>query len=172
MLRQLFFGIGVLLGLVPAQEMPDLSVRIYRGDDAIYLNAELLGAFPEGSLELAADGTEVAFRLEARAEGANPVVALRSLRFDAGTARWIVGYGSGDGRRSLADREAARLLASRLWALRLGGLSGFPKGVVITITAKSGIIDGSGSWHDAGILWGYAEPGRRFAFADTVEIPR
>jgi hypothetical protein len=171
-LRQLFFGIGVLLGLVPAQDGPELSVRIYRNEAAVYLNAELLGAFPEGSLELAAAGTELAFRLTAQAEGTVPVVALRSLRFDAGTARWIVGYGSADGRRSLADREAASLLASRVWALRLGELDRLPGGVTITITAESGIIDGSGLWHDAGILWGYARPGRRFAFADTVAIPR
>lgn len=173
MLRRLFFSLGVLLGIVAPQEAPDLAARVFRSNQDVYLNAELDGAFPAGSLELAAAGSEVAFELTALVEGKNRSSrALRSLRFDRGEGMWLVGFGGDGEAKRVAGREAALLLASRVWALRIGELADFESGGTVLVQARSGIVDRDGGWHDAGILWGYSEPSRRFAFASPVEIPR
>lgn len=173
MIRSFFFGLGVLLGLVTPQTAPELAARVYRVGNEVFLNAELVGAFPEGALELAASGTLVAFELEARIEGSDRIaLARRSLSFELGRGEWVVGFGEGGDMKRMVNREAALALAGRVWGLRLGPLPGSNSGARVIVRARSGIMDEAGAWHDAGILWGYAEPLRRFSFASAVEIPR
>lgn len=170
MIRRLLFGLGILLGVVTPQVAPDLAARVYRVGEDVYVNAELEGAFPEGALELAAAGSEVAFVLEARIEGKDGFAAARrSLRYVAATGEWLVAQ---DGLvKPMADRGAALVLACRVWALPIGRLGDFESGAAVLVTARSGILDERGGWHSAGILWGYAEPSRRFSFPGQAEIP-
>jgi len=173
LLRSLFFGLGVLFGFVAPMAAPELAARVYRSGTELFLNAELSGAFPDSAIELAEAGTVVAFELEVRVKGSSSsVVARRSLSYDLGRREWIVGLGSDKGAKPVPDRFAALLLASSVWALGLGSVSTFDSGGTISIKARPGIIDEAGSWHDAGILWGYVEPGRSFSFASAEEIPR
>jgi len=172
-IRSFFFGLGVFLGFVAPQVAPELAVRIYRVGNEVFLNAEVFGAFPAGSLELAEEGTTVAFEIEARVQGSDATaVAERSLRFDLASGTWIVGFDGSSAPKSVPDREAALELSDKVWGLRIGSLTAFSGGGSILVHAKSGIVDESGKWHDAGILWGYAEPQRRFSFESSVEIPR
>lgn len=172
MLQRLFFGLGVLLGLVHPQAAPELLSRIYRTDSAVYLNAELQGAFPEVARELAAEGTEVAVSVRARVDGTDTLVeSLRSLRYDAPRGQWVVrAFPNGIWR--LPSVEAAAILASRVEGLALGTFDDAVAPFSIEVEARPGILDEAGNWHPAGLLWGYVEPSRRFTFASVVEIPR
>jgi hypothetical protein len=158
------------LGIVTPQAAPDVAARVYRVGENVYVNAELEGAFPEGALELAAAGSEVAFELEVRLEGREAItVARRSLRYAAARGEWLVAQ---DGLvKRVADRGAAVVLACGVWALPLGTLDAFTGATVVSLTARSGILDEKGGWHSAGILWGYAEPSRRFSFTGREDIP-
>jgi hypothetical protein len=172
-LRSFIFGLGVLFGFVAPQAAPDLAARVYRDGGEVYLNAELAGAFPDAAVELAEAGTIVAFEIDIIINGsASPVEARRSLRYDLGARVWVVGTGSGGDEKTVADRSTALLLAGRVWGLDLGPLSAFDRGGSVSIRARPGIIDETGGWHEAGILWGYGEPSRAFSFASGVEIPR
>ena len=152
---------------------PELAARVFRSGTELFLNAELSGAFPSSAIELAEEGTKIAFELEIRIKGSpKPVVARRSLSYDLGRREWLVGLGDDRKAKPVPDRYAALLLASSVWNLHLGSLSFFDAGTTISIKARPGIIDETGGWHDAGILWGYAEPGRSFTFASVQEIPR
>ncbi len=173
MIRSFFFGLGVLLGFVTPQTAPELAARVYRVGNEVFLNAELEGAFPDGALELAASGTVVAFELEARIEGGDrTALARRSLSYELGRGEWVVGFGEGGDMKRMVNREAALALAGRVWSLRLGAFPGGGSSASVVVRARSGIVDETGAWHDAGILWGYAEPLRRFRFESAVEIPR
>ncbi len=171
MIRRLLFGLGILLGIVAPQASPDLAARVYRLGEDVYVNAEIEGAFSAAALELAAAGSEVAFEVEARIEGRDAVaVARRSLRYAPASGEWLVGQD--DGVKRIVGREAALVLAGRVWALRVGELSAFEGGGAILVKARPGILDEKGGWHSAGILWAYTEPSRRFPFSGPVEIPR
>lgn len=171
MLERLFYGLGVLLGLAQPLAQPELHARIYRDAGGIYLNAEVGGAFPEVAQELAAEGSEVALSLRAGVEGGEEVEALRSLRYDAASGEWLV-RALPDRVWRLPSREAALVLASRIEGLRLVGPTRPDGPLVVRVSARPGLLDAAGAWHPAGILWGYAEPSRRFTFDTMVEIPR
>jgi hypothetical protein len=168
-MRRLLFGLGVLLGLVTPQASPEITARVYRVGEEVYVNAELEPAFPEAALELAAAGSEVAFEVDAWLEGGEAIAsARRSLRYAASTGDWLVAQ---DGQvKRVADRGAALVLASRVWALPLGKLEGFDGGSTLVLRARSGIVDDRGGWHPAGILWGYVEPSCRFSFSGPEEL--
>jgi len=172
MIRRLVFGLGVLLGVVAPQVAPELAARPYRSGAEVLVNVDVAGAFGETALELAAAGSKVALRLEARA-GLEPAAsALGWLRFDAASGSWAVAAPGGDGaEKRVPSREAAAILASRAWALRAGPLSALEGGGTVGVRAFIGILDEAGAWHPAGILWGYAEPQLRFEFAGMAEVP-
>ena len=173
MLKQLFFGLGVLLGVVSPQTAPEMSTRVYRMGDRLFVNVELVGAFEGTALELASAGSRVAIGLEAGVEGSArpPVRAIRSIRRDGATGAWIVETESKGEEKILPDRDAALILASRAWGLDLGPVDGPRPSFVVALKAGAGLIDAEGFWHRADILWGYAEPELRFAFSGMGEVP-
>jgi len=171
-LRRLFFGLGVFLGVVAPQVAPELTARPYREAAEVFVNAEVAGAFGETALELAQAGNRVALRVEARAGSSPGTVAMGYLRRDAASGAWAVLAPGGDGaERRLQSREAALVLATRVWGLRAGPLSALGGGGSVRVRASVGILDESGAWHDAAILWGYAAPELRFDYADAEEVP-
>lgn len=175
MLKRLFFGLGVLLGVLSPEISPVLAARLYRSADAVYLNAEVEEAFAGTALELAEGGTRVAFRLEATiAAGGrefSPPVVTRSLHFDRARGLWIVDLLPEGGRRGIKDREAACIFASRIWSLRLAGLNELEGTASVRLRLSPGILDESGGWHAADILWGYAAPARSFTIVNPRELP-
>jgi len=176
-LRRLFFGLGVLLGVVSPQLAPELTARPYRAGSEILVNAEVVGAYGETALELARAGNRVAVRVEARAGEAAGEVAVGYLRFDAAAATWAVAPLGGAARAGAGQEkrvpglEAAILLASRAWALRAGPASALEGGGELRVRARVGLIDASGAWHDAALLWGYAEPEFRIGYSGPAEVP-
>ncbi len=171
-LRRLFFGLGVMLGVVAPQLAPELAARAYRSGGEVLVNVEVEGAFGETALELAAAGSRVGLRVSARVGAAPETVAEGWLRRDAGSGEWAVAApGEGGAERRAPGAEAAAILASRAWGLRAGPLAALEGGGSVRIRAEVGIIDEAGAWHPASILWGYAEPERRLDFADALEVP-
>jgi hypothetical protein len=170
-MRRLLFGLGILLGIVAPQASPGMTAKVYRVGEDVYVNAELEAAFPAAALELAAAGSEVAFEVEARLEGREAgAVARRSLRYVAATGEWLVAQ---DGAvKRVGDRGTAIVLACRVWALPIGKLADFCGASAVLLTARSGIVDEKGGWHQAGILWGYVEPYCRFSFPGQEGIPQ
>ncbi|OHE71641.1 MAG: hypothetical protein A2413_01990 [Treponema sp. RIFOXYC1_FULL_61_9] len=173
MFRKLFFGLGVLLGVVSPQTAPDLSARVYRIGDQLYVNIELVGAYAGTALDLVSSGTRVAIGLEAAVEGSSwpPVRVTRSIRRDGAVDAWIVETETKGEEKILRDRDAALILASRAWGIHLGPADGSRRAFAVTVRAGAGLIDAEGLWHRADILWGYAEPELRFAFSGPEEVP-
>lgn len=175
MLRRLFFGLGVILGLVSPETGPAIAARVWREAEVVRLNLELTGAFEGSALELAAQGTEVAWRLEASVSGPGGTETARlsrSLRFEGASQSWVVRLEPEGEEKRLRDREAALVLASRAWGLRIASLPEPGRGLDLRIAVFPGIIDAAGGWHDAGLLWAYAEPRLDLSFASPTEIPR
>ena len=130
MFRKLFFGLGVLLGVVSPQTAPDLSARVYRIGDQLYVNIELVGAYAGTALDLVSSGTRVAIGLEAAVEGSSwpPVRVTRSIRRDGAVDAWIVETETKGEEKILRDRDAALILASRAWGIHLGPADGSRRG--------------------------------------------
>ena len=70
-----------------------------------------------------------------------------------------------------AELEAALALASRFHGLQLCPAANLAEGGRVTIAASVGLIDASGAWHDAPVLWNYVRPERSFTFASPTEVP-
>jgi hypothetical protein len=172
--RRLFFGLGILLGLVSPEVAPLLSSRIWRDADTVRLNLELAGAFPASALELAAEGTEVAWRLLAEiedGEGSRSLELRRSLRREGLDGPWLVRLEPEAELKRVRELEAALVLASRAWGVDLGTVPGPGRGLKLRLSCFPGILDSGGAWHEAGILWGFAEPRAEFSFGSATGIP-
>jgi hypothetical protein len=173
-LRRLFFGLGVILGVVAPEVAPFLTARVFREGQEILANVEVEGAFGASAMELAEAGNRVAFELLVAVEGRgghSEVRALRSIRFDALAGQWVLRLEPEGEEKRLVDEGAAVLLASRVWRLRLGPLARLEGGGSVAVSARPGIVDEAGAWHGAAILWGYTEPYRRVSYASPWELP-
>jgi hypothetical protein len=171
-LGRLFFGLGVLLGVVAPQTAPELAARAWRSGAEVLVSAEVEGAFGETAIELARAGSRVALRVEARAGNSPWTAAVGHLRFDSSAGDWAVAIPGGDGsEKRVASLDAALTLATQAWALHAGPLAALERGGTVAVRASIGILDETDAWHDARILWGYAEPELRFAFSNPEEVP-
>jgi hypothetical protein len=180
-LKRLFFGLGVLLGVLSPRAEPELSARVFQYEGVLYVSAELPGAFEGASAELLENGATVALELEASLQPAQaapeatrktrPAIARRTLRYEAASATWLVGLSPEGEEKRLASLKAAVILASRVWALPLGPVGLLEGGGSVHLVSRPGILDEGGAWHAAAILWGYAEPAKDLGFASMAEVP-
>lgn len=164
-LHRLFLSIGVALGLASSQPDPALFARIgpadaSTGGDRLVVSARVENAFAPGALELVETGTTVALRfsaLVATPTGEQTFDETRSLRYDLRSGLYDVSFDGGK-KAALVDPEAARTLASELGSLELCPRAQAPDGTRVIVRAEIGIIDSSGAWHDAPVLWNYYGP--------------
>jgi hypothetical protein len=170
--RRLFLSIGVALGLATGQVDPSIVARVSplasppaapeRG--ALAVSARIDNAFAPSAIELVETGTRVALRYSIRLEepggGHRAVSETRSIWYDMRSGRYRVAFGAGKEAALVAPR-AARGLAAELSDLTLGSgtsSSQAKAGSQIVVSAEIGIIDASGAWHDAPVLWNYFSP--------------
>ncbi len=175
-LHRVFLGLGVLLGIANPAEGPVIAALAYRDATYLYVNVAIDNAYPPASLELAENGTRVAYRLDATFQSQEGVtrmdtIALRSLRYDTMNSTWSVMVEGEQDERNLKEREAAVSLASGIWRCRVCPVSTIQGGGVLYLTLHSGILDTLGAWHDAGLLWGYQEPSFSVRFLSLQEVP-
>ena len=160
-LRRLFLGLGVALGLASGQSDPSLFARAGTVGDALVVDVRIENALAPGALELVETGTRVALRYSARLEGPGgrsaEAVETRALWYDMRSSRYGLSFGEGT-TSELIDPQAARIFVSELRGLELCRAAEAAEGARIVISAEIGIIDSSGLWHDAPVLWNYVGP--------------
>ncbi len=160
-LRRLFLGLGVALGLASGQ--PDPSMIAHAGSEGatVVVDARIDNAFAPGALELIETGTRVALRYSARLEGQGgrsfEASETRALWLDMRSSRYALSYGEGK-TSELVDPQAARIFVSELRGLELCSVAEAGEGARVAVKAEIGIIDASGQWHDAPVLWNYTLP--------------
>jgi hypothetical protein len=181
-LFRFFLSIGVGLGLIVGQADPVIGAKVLRQDRAdaglgtmLVAEVQVDEAFSPGSRELVESGSSVALkvvaRLAAKDGGSWETAAIRTLAWDPRSRRFKVGF-VGEGREvPFADFEAAMTLASRFHGLALCPAARLASGGRVTIEAHVGLIDASGAWHDAPVLWNYVRPGWSSAFGSPTEVP-
>ena len=163
--RRLFLSIGVALGLASGQPDPALFARIGPDDggagrENLVVSARVENAFAPGALELVETGTTVALRFSARVATPSGELAFeetRTLRYDLRSGFYDVSFDGGK-KAALVDPQAARTLTSELGSLELCPQAQVPEGTRVLVRAEIGIIDVSGAWHDAPVLWNYFAP--------------
>jgi hypothetical protein len=160
-LRRLFLGLGVALGLASGQPDPSIVARAAPDGGFIVVDVRIENAFAPGAIELVETGTRVALRYSARLEGPGgrsiEARETRALRFDARSSRYGLDYGEGKTGEVL-DPQAARIFVSELHGLELCRSADAEAGSRVVVKAEIGIIDSSGQWHDAPVLWNYFGP--------------
>ncbi len=175
-LHRVFLGLGVLLGIATPSEAPVIAALAYRDATYLYVNVAIDNAYPPASLELAKNGTRVAYRLDATLQSPQGVtrmdtIALRCLRYDMMNSAWSVRVEGERDERHLKEREAAIALAAGIWRCRVCPVSTLDGGGELYLTLHSGILDSDGAWHDAELLWGYKEPSFSLRFLSLQEVP-
>jgi hypothetical protein len=159
-LRRLFLSIGIALGLASPQPDPAIAARLGLDSGLLVASARIENAFAPGARELIAAGTKVALRFSASVElPSRPLASeeTRALWYDLRSGFFDVSYDEGK-TAALVDPSAAMTLASELSGLALCEAREAPLGTRIVIRAQIGILDSSGLWHDAPVLWNYVTP--------------
>jgi hypothetical protein len=159
--RRLFLSIGVALGLASGQSDPSLYSQAAFSGDRLVVSARVENAFAPGALELVEAGTKIALRFSAEIEGTTrgtlAAEETRFLWYDLRSGLYDVVFDGGK-TAALVDPQAARTLVSETPALVLCLASEARENSRIVVKAQIGIIDSSGAWHDAPVLWNYFAP--------------
>jgi hypothetical protein len=159
--RRLFLGLGVALGLASGQPDPVIFASVSAAGDELVLYARVDKAFAPGALELIGSGTRVALRYSAQVDGADgrtiEAEQVRALWYDMRSGYYCVSF-DGAKKGELADPQAARALVSELRGFRLCGARQAARDGHAVVRVEVGILDSSGEWHDAPVLWNYVCP--------------
>jgi hypothetical protein len=176
-LRRVFLSIGIALGLAQGRPDPELYARVVRDEEGyVALNARVEGAFVPEALELVQTGSSVALRFEAafsgRSGGAAAAASTRSVRYDLRSSRYVVSFLEEDRTSSFIEPASATGLVSAVQGLRLCPAGELEGGGRVAVAVSVGIVDSSGAWHAAPVLWNYSALKADFSFASPAEVPR
>jgi hypothetical protein len=175
-LRRLFLSVGIALGLAEGRPDPALYARVVQDQGYVWVNARVEGAFVPEALELVQTGSKVALRFDARLAGRSGAGAhaasTRAVRYDMRASRYVVDFLEEGKSSSLIDPSSATGLVSEAGGLRLCTIGDLGQGGRIAVSASVGIIDSSGAWREAPVLWNYASLEADFAYGSPEEVPR
>jgi hypothetical protein len=158
-ISRLFLTLGVALGLVAGQPDPVLVAHAAAAGELVIVDARIDRAFAPGTVELIESGTKVAIRFTAALDGREDAgkTETRALWFDMRSGYYKVDVG-GERPASLADPKTARALAADLSDLRLEAGPQPRSEAQVVVSARIGILDSRGEWHEAPVLWNYVSP--------------
>jgi hypothetical protein len=179
-LRRVFLTIGIALGLAEGRPDPALYARIVQDQEGyVALNARVEGAFVPEALELVQTGSSVALRFEAalagkagRSGGGAATASTRSVRYDLRSSRYVVDFLEEGRTSSVIDPSTATGLVSAVQGLRVCPLGALGEGGRVAVSVSVGIVDSSGSWRAAPVLWNYTALKAEFSFGSPAEVPR
>ncbi len=174
-LRRLFLSIGIALGLAEGRPDPVLYARVFQDQGYILVNARVEGAFVPEALELVQTGSRVALRfsaeLAAKDGGGWSAASTRSVLYDMRASAYRVEIAEEGKSSSVIDPVAATALVSAAQGLRLCPVDEIESGARVAVSAAVGIIDSSGSWREAPVLWNYASLKSDYSFSSPREVP-
>jgi hypothetical protein len=175
-LRRVFLSVGIALGLAEGRPDPVLYARVLQDQGYVVVNARMEGAFVPEALELIETGSLVALRFEAelagRSGGGASAVATRSVRYDMRSSRYEVELVEEGKASSVIDLVAATALVSSVQGMRLCPIGELASGGRVAVRASVGVVDSSGTWREAPVLWNYSTPKADFSFESPTEVPR
>ncbi len=173
-LRRMFLSIGIALGLAEGRPDPALYARVFQDQGVVFVNARVEGAFVPEALELVQTGSRVAIRFSAELttiSGGSSATSTRSVRYDMRASRYSVDIVEEGKSSSVIDLVAATSLVSAVQGLRLCPIGDLGQGGRVSVSASVGIIDSSGSWRAAPVLWNYIAPKSEFVFSSSGGVP-
>jgi hypothetical protein len=168
LLRAAVLGIGMLIGII-RPEAPSVSCRVYRDEEAVYVNVEVVGAFPGEAVELLESGNPLELVFLLSPAGYGEIVRTHAVRYDPlsriHTLR-IVETGEEHRTENLA---AVLDIASRATGVRLFAAGDFDaaRGLALGVSCE---LHSPGM--DASALWNYGRPETRIHYASLSGIPR
>jgi len=174
-LRRVFLSIGIALGLAEGRPDPVLYALVFQDQGYVLINARVEGAFVPEALELVQTGSRVALRFSAemasKAGGGSSAASTRSVLYDMRASRYSVEIAEEGKSSSVIDPVTATGLVSAVQGLRLCPVADLGSGGRVSVSASVGIIDSSGSWREAPVLWNYTALKADFPFASPEEVP-
>jgi hypothetical protein len=174
-LRRVFLSIGIALGLAEGRPDPVLYARVAQDQGYVVVNARVEGAFVPEALELVQTGSRVALRfgaeLAAKPGPLASAASTRSVCYDMRASSYRVEIAEEGKSSSVIDPVTATGLVSAVQGLRLCPIGDLGAGGRVSVSAAVGIIDSSGAWRDAPVLWNYAALKSDFSFASPYEVP-
>jgi len=180
-LYRFFLSIGVGLGLIAGQVDPTLSAKILRQDLDNSAGTMLVAAihvdqaFSAGSRDLVESGSIVALRVIVKLvtkDGRSfATESTRFLGWDPRARHFNVGRSEEGKPIAFTNPEAAVTFASEFPDLAICPAEKLGQGGRVSVLASVGLIDNSGAWHEAPVLWNYVRPEASFTFASATEVP-
>jgi hypothetical protein len=176
-LRRVFLSIGIALGLAEGRPDPVLYARVIRDQGYIVVNARVEGAFVPEALELVQTGSRVALRFGAELAAKQGALAsassTRSVCYDLRASAYRIEIAEEGKSSSVIDPVTATGLVSTVQALRLYPTGDLAAGgrIAVAVSVSVGIIDSSGSWREAPVLWNYSALRSDFSFDSPDEVP-
>jgi hypothetical protein len=175
-LRRVFLSIGIALGLAEGRPDPVLYARVAQDQGYVVVNALVEGAFVPEALELVQTGSSVALRfaaeLSSRSGGSAAALSTRSVRYDMRASRYSVDILEEGKSSEVIDPVTATGLVASVQGLRLCPVGELGAGGRVAVSVSVGIIDSSGSWREAPVLWNYSTLKADFSFSSQDEVPR
>ncbi len=167
-LRDIVLGLGVVLGIIRTED-PQLSARVFRDEQRIYVNLDLARAFSKEAERLLDSGTELLLIFTVAVEGRDSRRLEHGITFDPIRKAYAVNLKETQAEHRTQDKEAAMDIASKIYGYPLLGVDDFDprSGLAVSATCE---IQATGM--DAAVLWNYKVPVARLAFDALSGIPR